>query len=121
MINKFIVQGRISRDPQIKNTEKVKVAFFNVACVSSEIKDKTNFLDLKAFGKNAEVIEKYLPKGTQAIFEGYTSSGSYEKDGKKIFTQDMIVSKIYFFENKELNAKKEENKTNNNIDSLLFA
>ena len=104
MINKFIVQGRISRDPQIKNTEKVK-------------KDKTNFLDLKAFGKNAEVVEKYLPKGTPAVFEGYTSSGSYEKDGKKIFTQDMIVSKIYFFENKELNSKESKNE---DFDTLLF-
>ena len=73
MINKFIVQGRISRDPQIK--------------------------------------------GTPAVFEGYTSSGSYEKDGKKIFTQDMIVSKIYFFENKELNSKESKNE---DFDTLLF-
>ena len=97
--------------------QEILKSFFNVACVSSEIKDKTNFLDLKAFGKNAEVVEKYLPKGTPAVFEGYTSSGSYEKDGKKIFTQDMIVSKIYFFENKELNSKESKNE---DFDTLLF-
>ena len=121
MLNKFVIQGRMSKDAQVKANDKTKFAYLNVACVSSEVKDKTNFLDLKAFGKVAEFVEKYLPKGVQAIFEGYVSSGSYEKDGKKFFTQDLIVSKIYFCGNKEMNAKKEENKENKNIDSLLFA
>lgn len=117
MLNKFVIQGRISRDPQIKDNNKVKIAYVNVACNSGEVKNKVNFIDIKAFGKNAELVEQYLPKGTPAVFEGYTSSGSYEKDGKKVFTQDLIVSKIHFFGNKELNSKESNDE---DLDTLLF-
>lgn len=117
MLNKFIIQGRMSRDPELKSTEKNKYLFFNVACNSSNKKDKVDFLDVKAFGSTAELISKYIPKGRAAIFEGYIASNSYEKNGNKVFVQDLIVSNVYFSENKELNSKEPKNK---DLDTLLF-
>ena len=86
MLNKFIIQARLSRDPQLITTEKNKILLFNLACNSSEKKDKVNFLDVKSFGKTAEFINKYFKKGRIGIFEGYISSGAYEKNGEKVYS-----------------------------------
>lgn len=120
MLNKFIVQGRMSRDPKLLNNEKAKILLFNVACNSSNKKDKVDFIDAKAFGPTAEFISKYIPKGRAAIFEGYIASSSYEKNGNKVFTQDLIVTNVYFNENKELINKQKEPDGKQDLDQLLF-
>lgn len=123
MLNKFIIQARLSRNPQLITTEKNKILLFNLACNSSEKKDKVNFLDVKSFGKTAEFINKYFKKGRIGIFEGYISSGAYEKNGEKVFVQDLIVTNVYFNERKEsTETQTEENEQTNlkNVDSVLF-
>ena len=123
MLNKFIIQARLSRDPQLITTEKNKILLFNLACNSSEKKDKVNFLDVKSFGKTAEFINKYFKKGRIGIFEGYVSSGAYEKNGEKVFVQDLIVTNVYFNERKESTETQiEQNEQTNlkNVDSVLF-
>lgn len=122
MLNKFIIQGRMTKEPELKTKDKNKYLFFNVACNSSNKKDKVDFLDVKAFDSTAELISKYIPKGRAAIFEGYIASNSYEKNGNKVFAQDLIVSNVYFSENKELNSSHEENENAQSCDddSILF-
>lgn len=116
MLNKFIVQGRCTKDIQIRGNENSKYILFTLA--SNFNKEKVNFIDLKAFGKTAEFIAQYVSKGTCIIAEGIVESGSFEKDGKKIYSQSLIVNNVYFSERKESTPNDEPK--NNYDDALLF-
>ena len=55
-----------------------------------------DFITISAFGKTCEFIEKYFHKGSQMVVEGEWRTGSYEKDGNKVFTNECVVSKVEF-------------------------
>lgn len=118
MLNKFIVQGRLVRDVNTKETGNSKYVFFTLA--SNFNKDKVNFIDCKAFGKTAEIISKYVTKGKGIIVEGIIESGSFEKDGKKVFNQSLIVNNVYFNENKSIGLNQIDEKPESNEDELFF-
>ena len=130
MLNKFIVQGRCTKDIQLKGNDNSKYVFFTIA--SKLNKEKTNFVDLKAFGKIAEIINKYVPapfdknqfyyvsKGTNLIAEGLIESSSFEKDGNKIFNQSLIVNNVYFNESKGASSDIDDKEPNFEEESILF-
>lgn len=118
MLNKFIVQGRCTKDIQLKGNDNSKYVFFTIA--SKLNKEKTNFVDLKAFGKIAEIINKYVSKGTNLIAEGLIESSSFEKDGNKIFNQSLIVNNVYFNESKGASSDMEDKEPNFEEESILF-
>ena len=62
---------------------------------------ETDFISCVAYNKTAELISKYLDKGSQLAVEGKIQTGSYEKDNKKIYTTDIIVEKIQFLDSKK--------------------
>ncbi len=66
---------------------------------------QADFIQCKAFNKTAELIEKYLSKGSQVGIEGAIQTGSYDKEGQKIYTTEVIVNRIEFLSKAE---KKEE-------------
>lgn len=57
---------------------------------------EADFIRLKAFGKRAEAMAEYLTKGRQVGITGHISTGSYEKDGHKVYTTDVIVDSFDF-------------------------
>ena len=59
-------------------------------------KDETDFVNYVAFGKTAELLEKYTQKGAKLLIQGSLQIGSYEKDGIKRQTADVIVENIEF-------------------------
>ena len=71
----------------LKNTLAVKREFK---------KDETDFVNYVAFGKTAELLEKYTQKGSKLLIQGRLQIGSYEKDGIKRQTADVIVENIEF-------------------------
>lgn len=97
-MNKVILIGRLTADPKLtfggeKNTA---IAKFGLA-VQRDGKDKgADFINCTAWGKTAELIEKYVTKGQMLGVEGEWRTGSYEKDGRKIYTNDCNVSRIEF-------------------------
>ena len=101
-MNKVILKGRLTRDPEIRYTagdEKKAVAKFSVAVDRPRKKDaesQADFIPITCFGKTAEMIEKYFRKGQEILLEGRWQTGSYEKDGKKVYTNDCIADHIYF-------------------------
>lgn len=80
------------------------VAKFTLAVDRKFKKDgeqSADFINCTAFGKTAEVIEKYVIKGTKIIVEGRWQTGSYtNKDGNKVYTNDCMVENIEFCESK---------------------
>lgn len=60
-----------------------------------------DFINCVAFGKVAEIIEKYVFKGTKLIVNGEWKTGSYtNKDGNKVYTNDCVINNIEFAESK---------------------
>lgn len=108
-MNLVIEKGRLTRDPEIQTTQSgTTFARFSLA-VDRISKDKgADFISMKAFGKTAEFIAKYTEKGKQILVEGHIQTGSYEKDGKKIYTTDIIADRVEFCGNKAESQAAEE-------------
>ena len=98
-LNTFVGIGRLTKDPDVRynpNTQ-VAVARFTIAIDSGYGDNKrTDFPSIVVFGKMAEVVEKYLKKGSQVAVQGRLQTGSYEKNGVRHYTTDIIAINIKF-------------------------
>lgn len=103
-MNKVILMGRLTRDPEIRGEGTALVARYSLAVDRKYTKGEekqTDFLNCVCFSKTAEFAEKYLKKGTKIIVAGRIQTGSYtNKDGQKINTTDIIVEEHDFCESK---------------------
>jgi len=93
-MNQVNLIGNLTRDLELKAAGATSLVQFSLAVKG--YKDNTDFINCKAFGKTAEIMAQYLSKGSQCAVNGYINTGSYEKDGRKIYTTDVIVNKFYF-------------------------
>lgn len=98
-MNLVSLVGRLTRDPELKEGT-TSVARFSVAIDRGKDKDGndrgTDFPNVVVFGKQAENCAKYLEKGRQVAIQGRIQTGSYEKDGKKIYTTDVVADRVEF-------------------------
>lgn len=96
-MNKSILIGRLTRDPEVRDT----VTKYTLA-VDRRDKDKTtDFIDCVCFGKAADFAKTYLKKGTKIAVVGRIQTGSYEtKDGRKVKTFDVVIENQEFVESK---------------------
>ena len=113
-MNKVILQGRLTRDPEVKYSTGEKataIASFSMAVDRRFKKDgeqNADFINCKAFGKTAETVEKYVQKGVKITVCGRIQTGSYtNKDGVKVYTTDVIVEGFDFCENKGTSQQQE--------------
>ena len=122
-MNKVIIIGRFTRDPEIKYTtgeNATATARFSLA-VNRRFKSKegnydADFINCVAFGKTAEFIEKYFTKGMAIGITGRIQTGSYtNKEGQKVYTTDVVVEETEFVESK--NKGTSDNVPNNNANS----
>ena len=122
-MNKVIIIGRFTRDPEIKYTtgeNATATARFSLA-VNRRFKNKegnydADFINCVAFGKTAEFIEKYFTKGMAIGITGRIQTGSYtNKEGQKVYTTDVVVEETEFVESK--NRGTSDNVPNNNANS----
>ena len=100
MLNKCILMGRITKDLEIRQAGETKVLKFNLA-VNRMKKDEADFISCVSFGKTAEFITQYMSKGSQIAIEGRIQTGSYDKDGTKVYTTDVVIEKCYFADSKK--------------------
>lgn len=100
----MILIGRLTADPEIRQTNSGKtVASYRMAVdrnVKTEGQPEADFINCTAWGKTGEFAEKYLHKGIKIAVEGRIQTGSYEKDGVKHYTTDIIVDRHEFCESK---------------------
>ena len=110
MCNKVFLTGRVTREWEIRATSSGTTIARNSIAVDSGYGDnkRTDFINLTAFGKTAETLEKYGFKGQKLLIEGRIQTGSYEKDGVKHSTTDIIVDRSEFLSFKDNNASAEK-------------
>lgn len=113
-MNKAILMGRLTADPNVNYTQDGKaIARFTLA-VDRRIKQdggqSADFITCVSFGKTAEFIEKYAAKGTKFVIDGRIQTGSYtNKDGQKVYTTDVVVENIEFAESKASSGNSVQN------------
>ena len=106
-MNKVVLMGRLTKNPEIKYAGKdndMAVARYTLAVNRRYKRDgeqEADFISCVAFGKAGEFAEKYLTKGMMIGVTGRIQTGSYDdKDGKKVYTTDVIVATQEFCEKK---------------------
>jgi single-strand DNA-binding protein len=99
-MNKAILVGRLTKDPEIRVTENQKtIARFTVAV--NRVKEGADFLNCVAFDRKAELLEKYFHKGDRIGVIGSIRIGSYtNKEGQKVNTTEIMVDEIEFLQDK---------------------
>lgn len=103
-MNTFTFIGRITKDPEIVQRGQIGVCEVAVAIDRPKKKDGTSATDfpvITAFGKTAENLKKYTKKGSLIAVTGKVQTGSYEKEGKKIYTTSFIADSIEYLEKRQ--------------------
>jgi len=103
-INKVIVSGRLTRDPELRSTAGgTQVLSLSVAVndrrknpQSGDWEDYPNFVDCKMFGTRAESVSRFLSKGQKVCIEGKLRYSSWERDGQKRSKIEVVVDDIEF-------------------------
>lgn len=117
-MNKVILMGRLTRDPEIRYSQgesAVAVARFTLAVDRRFRREGSNdqtadFISCVAFGKTAEFMERYTHQGTKLVVEGRIQTGSYtNKDGNKVYTTDVVVENTEFAESKNSDSSNNYN------------
>lgn len=112
-MNKVIIQGRLTKDVEMRQKDNYVIALFTLAVDRKYAKQgeerQTDFFNIVAYGKTAEFINKYFSKGQLAIISGRIENRSWDdKDGNKRITTEVICEETYFAEGR----RKQENETN---------
>lgn len=99
-MNVVALIGRLTRDPEIRYTtgeNQTAVARFSIA-VNDGYGDneRTSYINIVVFGRQAENCERFLSKGRQVGITGRIQTGKYEKDGRTVYTTDVVATRIEF-------------------------
>ena len=117
MLNKIIIMGRLTRDPELRRTGSgTAVTSFSLACdrdFKSQSGDKeTDFIEVVAWKNTAEFVSKYFSKGRMAVVEGRLQIRDWtDKAGNKRITAEIVADNVYFADSKrsESNDNQKEN------------
>lgn len=103
-MNVAILMGRLTKKPEIRTTtDGLSIASYTLAV--DRLKGEADFINIKAFGKGADFAEKYLDKGIKIAVTGRIQTGSYtNKEGRKVYTFDVIAERQEFCERKAESA-----------------
>ena len=107
MLNRIIIMGRLTRDPELRHTQTgTAVASFTLA-VDRDFKDKstgersTDFIDVVAWRQTGEFVSRYFTKGRMAVVEGRLQIRDWtDKDGGKRRSAEIVADNVYFGDSK---------------------
>lgn len=109
-MNLVVLYGRLTRDPELRYSQNgMANTFATIAVDRGMSREKrqeaeangqptADFIGVKAFGKTAELLSNYFHKGNRIAVEGRINTGSYEKNGERVFTTDVVVNRVHFIE-----------------------
>lgn len=106
-MNRVILIGRLTKDPEIRTSGNYTIASFGIAVDRKFKRDgepEADFFNCTAFNKTAEFVEKYCKKGTKMVVEGRVQNDNYEKDGVKHYGVKIMVDSLEFAESKSASS-----------------
>lgn len=114
-MNVVALIGNLTRDPEVRYTnDHMAIASFSIAINRPPKKDGTeggaDFPRVTVFGKQAENCERFLHRGSKVGIVGKIQTGSYEKDGQRVYTTDIVADRVEFLGRpQEANAAQDQN------------
>lgn len=110
MLNKVILMGRLTRDPELKYTpSNVAVTTFSVAVDRNYARQgeqrQTDFINVVAWRTTAEFVAKYFTKGQLMALSGSIQTRTWDdNEGKKHYVTEVVADEVYFAEGKRDNG-----------------
>lgn len=107
MINKVILVGNVGGDPEVRTFNGQKIAKFSIATTErfkdkdGELRENTEWHNISAWSGLAEIVEKYVVKGSQVYLEGKIKTTSYDKNGEKRYSTGIDANTIKLLGRKE--------------------
>ena len=114
-MNVVALIGNLTRNPEVRYTnDHMAIASFSIAINRPPKKDGTeggaDFPRVTVFGKQAENCERFLHRGSKVGIVGKIQTGSYEKDGQRVYTTDIVADRVEFLGRpQEANAAQDQN------------
>ena len=101
MLNCAVIMGRLTADPELRQTPNgVAVTTFTVAVDRGFVRQgeerKADFINVVAWRQTAEFVTRYFSKGSMIAVQGAIQTGSYEKDGVKRSTFEIVADNVSF-------------------------
>lgn len=114
-LNRCEFIGNLGKDPETRFTnDGTAVTGFSIACSESwkdknsgEKVERTEWINVSAFGKLAEIMEKYLSKGSKVFIAGKMKTDKYEKDGKTLYSTKIVANEMIMLDSKNETAVKQ--------------
>lgn len=110
-MNRVILMGRLTRDPEVRYTtgeNSMVVARYTLAVdrgIKKQAEQSADFIQCVAFSKAAEFAEKYFRQGMRVLVSGRIQTGNYtNKEGQKVYTTEVILDSQEFADSKGENA-----------------
>lgn len=119
MLNSIIVQGRLTKDPELRYTQsQTPVASFSIACdhdyAPQGQERQTDFFDCVAWDKRGEFVSKYFHKGSMIFVSGRLQIRNWtDKDGNKRRSAEIVVNNVYFGDTKKSDSGEGSNSVRN--------
>lgn len=114
MLNKIILMGRLTRDPELRRTQSgTAVTSFSLA-VERDFKEAsgeraTDFIDIVAWRNTAEFVSRYFAKGRMAVVEGRLQVRDWtDKDGGKRRSAEVVAENVYFGDSKKSDGAQQD-------------
>ena len=110
MLNRIIIMGRLTRDPELRRTQSgTAVTSFSLAVErdfrSQSGEKETDFIDVVAWRNTAEFVNKYFSKGRTAVVEGRLQIREWtDQEGRKRRSAEVVADNIYFGDSKRENS-----------------
>ncbi|HOO67795.1 MAG TPA: single-stranded DNA-binding protein [Bacilli bacterium] len=117
-MNKVILIGRLTKDPDLRYTpSNVPAVNFTLAVnrnfTNQNGERQADFINIVVWRKQAENVKKYITKGSQVAVEGRIQTRNYDdKDGKKVYVTEVVADNVQFLESKGQRAANVDIKMN---------
>lgn len=136
-MNNVVLMGRLTRDPELRYVQagsNTAVARFSIAVdkglsrekrqeMESKNQPTADFINIVAWGRLGETVSKYSGKGLRVLVNGRIQTGSYEKDGQRIYTTEVVATSLEILDWKDGNnnssySNQNQSNSNNNQDQV---
>lgn len=110
-MNKVVLVGRLTKDPDVRYTQAADplcITRYTLAVDRRAKKDgeqQADFITCVAFGRSGEFAGKYFTKGMRISVSGRLQTGSYEKNGQKVYTTEVVIEEQEFADSKKTDTE----------------
>lgn len=106
ILNRLTVTGRLVRENELREVGEERIVLNNAVAIPRSYKTEngpdTDFINIVAWGKRAELIEEYCNKGDLIGLDGRIQSGSYQNNEEQtVYTVEMLVDSVHFLQAKK--------------------